>query len=78
MSSSESHSSAEEDEEENENAEFIVNIENPDALVRFMSSFIFIFKRKSAIKLVIKIIGKVIYLYILFLIIASTLLFFLL
>ncbi|KYN38168.1 Nuclear factor, partial [Trachymyrmex septentrionalis] len=32
MSSSESHSSAEEDEEENENAEFIVNIENPDAL----------------------------------------------
>lgn len=45
-SSSESHSSAEEDEDENENAEFMVNIENPDALVRFISCFIFILKRK--------------------------------
>jgi len=47
-SSSESHSSAEEDEDENENAEFMINIENPDALVRF----IFFFMLKKSKKLV--------------------------
>lgn len=34
-SSSESHSSGEEDEDENENTEYMVNVESPDALVRF-------------------------------------------
>lgn len=49
-SSSESHSSAEEDEDENENGEFMVNIENPDAVVRFISYLLFILRRKDAVK----------------------------
>lgn len=44
-SSSESHSSAEEDEDENENAEYMENIENPNALVRF--TFCYMFKMAS-------------------------------